>query len=201
MNSTSGIYNHFTGKNLSEFTRRLKKLSTGEFDDVRWDDLRAPATAINPPGQLSDPDWDNTNGGWLFAPNGTEVLWIIMQMPHAYKQGSSIRPHIHWQPINTDTGDVLWRMEYKWTNINDVDAGTFTTLNILTAGSGTALTHQINGFGEIDGTGKRISSILTLKLSRIGGDSTDTYNTDALLKEFDVHFQINSTGSRQEYIK
>lgn len=201
MNNSFNIYNHFTGKKLPEFTRRLRKLSTGEFEDLRWDDLRAPATAINPPGQVSDPDWDNTNGGWLFDAAGIEIIWIIMQMPHAYKEGSDIRPHIHWMPTNTNEGNVLWRMEYKWTNINDVDAAEFATLNILTPGHGIALKSQVNGFGSIDGTGKRISSIITLKLSRVGDDGTDTYNADALLKEFDIHFQIDSTGSSHEFIK
>ena len=172
------------------------------FLDTTWDDLRAPATAINPPGQESDPDWDNTNGGWLFSDEGTEVLWVIMQMPHAYKIGSNIRPHIHWSPTNTDTGNVLWRMEYKWTSFEDTDAAEFTTLDILDAGDGTALKHQIAQFAEIDGTGKGLSSILSIKLSRIGGDATDTYNADALLKEFDIHYQIDTPGgSYDEYNK
>jgi hypothetical protein len=168
---------------------------------LRWDDLRAPATAINPPGQVSDPDWDNTNGGWLFDAAGIETLWIIMQMPHAYKEGSNIRPHLHWHPTNTNTGNVLWRMEYKWTNVNDVDASTFTTLNSLDAADGTALKHQVAIFGEINGAGKTLSSMIIIKLSRIADDATDTYNADALLREFDIHFQIDSTGSRQEFIK
>ena len=165
-----------------------------------WDDLRAPATAINPPGQASDPDWDNTNGGYLFDADRTEQLWIIMQMPHTYKEGSNIRPHVHWFPTNTNTGDVLWRMQYKWTNINEVD-GDFVTLDVLSKGGGTGYKHQFEAFEEIDGTGKILSSILTIKLSRIGGDETDTYNADALLREFDIHYQIDTPGGSYEEFK
>lgn len=183
------------------FNREVELDGNLTFTDTVWDDLRSPATAINPPGQVSDPDWDNTNGGWLFDAAGTEVLWLIVQMPHGWKEGTAIRPHIHWMPTNTNTGNVLWRMEYKWTNVHGTDAGTFSTLNVLDAGDGTALKHQIAGFEEIDGTGKTLSSMLSIKLSRIGGDVTDTYNADALLKEFDIHYQMDALGSDEEYVK
>src|SRR6056297_1943626 len=116
-----------TDDNKIEITKPIVLL------DTVWDDLRAPATAINPPGQVSDPDWDNTNGGFLFDAAGTETLWIIVQMPHTWKLGSNIRPHLHWMPTNTNEGNVLWRMEYKWTNYQGTDAATFTTLNKLAA--------------------------------------------------------------------
>ena len=92
-------------------------------------------------------------------------------------------------------------MEYKWTNIHGTDAGTFATLNSLDAADGVALKHQVAGFGEISGAGKTLSSMLIIKLSRVANDVSDTYNADALLREFDIHFQIDSTGSRQEYVK
>jgi hypothetical protein len=93
-------------------------------------------------------------------------------------------------------------MEYKWTTNEGTDAASFTTLNVLDAGDGTALKHQIAQFDEIEGTGKGLSSILSIKLSRIGGDETDTYNADALLKEFDIHYQIDTPGgSYDEYNK
>lgn len=169
--------------------------------DTTWDDLRAPATAINPPGQVSDPDWDNTNGGWLFDPDGIEVLWIIMQLPHNWKEGTDLKPHIHWMPTTTNTGNVFWQIDYKWTNYLDTDAGTFSTLTVLDPGDGTALKHQIAAFLAMDGTDKTISSMISIKLSRLGNQGTDTYTGDALLKEFDIHYEIDGFGSDEEYTK
>jgi len=161
-----------------------------------FDDLRFPATSVNPPGLVSDPDWDNTNGGWLFDSGSTEQLWIIGQMPHSWKEGSDVTPHIHWWPTSTNTGDVYWRLEYKWTNINGTDAGAFTTVNIQDAGDGTNLKHQVASFGTISGAGKTISSMLIMKVSRIGGDVLDTYTADALFREFDIHYEMDTLGSR-----
>lgn len=168
-------------------------------EDTVWDDSRAPASTISIFGLGTDPSFDSTNIGYLFDSSSTETLYIIMQIPHSYKEGSNIRPHIHWEPTDTNTGYVTWQMEYKWTNIDDTEAVSFTTISIDSNGDGTAYKHQVAPLPEIDGTGKKISSILSIKLSRLGG--SDTYTGDALLKEFDIHYQINSLGSREEYIK
>lgn len=171
-------------------------------DATGWDDLCAPATAINPPGAASDPDWDTTNIGWLFDDASTEVLHIVMQMPHSWEEGSMIYPHVHWMPPSSDTGSVLWRMEYRWTNVGDQEIGAFTTLDVLDAGSGNNYEHQIAAFAGISGTGKTLSSIISIKLSRIGGDASDTFVGDALFKEFDIHYQTDTpAGSEEEYVK
>jgi hypothetical protein len=39
------------------------------------------------------------------------------------------------------------------------------------------------------------------KLSRIGGDGTDTYTADARLLEFDIHYEVDSMGSSEELVK
>lgn len=166
-----------------------------------WDDLRFPAISINPPGPTGNPGWDETNIGWLFDPAATEQLQIVAQMPHGWKLESDIYPHVHWRPTTTNTGNVLWRLLYKWTNDGDVDAGTFTQIDVLQAGAGVALTNQRIGWAAVSGTGKGLSSILIMTLQRVGGDGSDTYTGDALLTEFDIHYQINSIGSVQPLSK
>jgi len=165
-----------------------------------WEDLRFPATQLRQ-GALSKPDFDYTNVGLLFDPATTETIYAIAQMPHTWKLGSTIKPHIHWSPTSTDTGNVYWRLEYKWTNINATESGTWTTLNIQDAADGTVGKHQIIGLGDMDGTGKTLSSAITMKLSRIGGDTLDTYTDDARLLEFDIHYEIDAFGSDEEYVK
>jgi len=187
------------GANYSEFEADGTLLFTG--DAIVWEDLRAPATVINPPGVEADPDWDATNIGWLFDAGGIEILYIIFQVPHSYKEGSDLYPHVHWQPTSTNGGNVLWRIDYKWTNMDATDAGSTTPVELLAPGDGTVLKHQLDSFAVLDGTGKTISSILTIKLSRMGNDEDDTYTGDALLKEFDIHYQVDTVGSRAELVK
>ncbi len=167
-----------------------------------WDDLRFPATQIRQNPATLLPNFDETNIGYLFDAGSTETLLIIAQMPHAWKLGSSIVPHIHWMPTTTNTGSVLWRMEYKWTNIFDTELASWSSPpDVLTPADGIAFKHQLSSFGNISGTGKVLSSLLYIRISRIGGEGTDTYTGDALLKEFDIHYEMDTLGSKQEYIK
>lgn len=170
-------------------------------DATVWEDLRFPATSINPVGTAGPMTFDQTNIGFLASKNSTTSIAIIGQIPHSYKEGSDIYPHIHWMPLDTNTGNVYWRIEYKWVNIGDVEPSGWTTLNVLDDASGTAYTHQLSNFDVISGSGKKISSIITIKISRIGNDATDTYDYNTLLKEFDIHYESDTIGSREEYFK
>ena len=103
------------GLKVPDALRRLSRVGFATGVAARqWDDLTFPATAINPPGQASDPDWDNTKGGWLFDANGTEQLWVIAQMKHGWAQGSDLKPHFHWEKTTSASGTVLWRRIYTW---------------------------------------------------------------------------------------
>jgi len=181
----------------------------GDFTQLRlfsskWDDLAAPASAINPPGLASDPDFDTTNGGWLFDAASTEVLFIILQMPHRWREGTIIKPHVHWQKTTSASGDVYWQLDYKWSPIGEVMDAAFTTVYTTSPVAGTpdnetANEHLISSFGNVDATGKGLSDMLLCKVSRIGG--ADTYAADARFLEFDIHYEIDSFGSDEEYTK
>lgn len=171
-----------------------------------WDDLRFPASAVNPPGLVADPDFDAVNGGWLFAAAGTEVLFLMAQLPHAWREGTTLRPHVHWQKTTSAAGDVYWRLEYKWAPRAAVMDAAFTAMNATSPVSGTpdndtANEHLITAFGDLAATGKAISDMLVMKLSRIGGDAADDYGDDCRLLEFDIHYVISSPGSVQEFVK
>jgi hypothetical protein len=41
-----------------------------------------------------------------------------------------------------------------------------------------------------------VSNMMLILISRIGGDGTDTFTGTAKLAEFDIHYQIDTVGSR-----
>jgi hypothetical protein len=176
------------------------RLTTSLNPYLVWDDFRFPFSAFNPPGAVADPDFDTTNGGWLFAASGTEVLYCALQFPHGWEEGSIILPHIHWQKTTSAAGNVLWRWEYKWSRIGEVMDANFTaidasTVNIEGADDNTANKHLVTSFGDVETTGAQLSDMLMMKISRIGDDSADTYGADARMLEFDVHIQLSAPGS------
>ena len=171
---------------------------------VEWEDLRFPATAINPPGQASDPDVDTTYGTLLFAASGTEMIFVLAQLPHSWQEGSDLHPHIHWAKTTSASGNVMWELQYRWSKIGEVMDSSWTTLTKATttvSDGDTAEQHAITAFDAISGTGCSVSDMLVMKVSRLGDDAADTYGADARLLEFDIHLQIDSRGSLAEYTK
>jgi len=179
---------------------------------VTWDDLRFPAAGVNPVGGGSDPAIDTADpwmGTKLFSASATNIIAGFAQMPHDWAEGSTIQPHLHWAPTNTDTGNVLWRLSYQianpWASGTVFAKQTFpaalTTSNVLVASSGVIGRHTIAAFTDITMAGYLISAGIVWKVERLGADGTDSYTGTARLFEFDIHYQRDSYGSRQAYIK
>jgi len=164
-----------------------------------WEDLRFPAVGINPPGAASDPTRDTTDGRLVFSASAVNIIAIQAQMPHGWYAGSTIYPHVHWSPTDTNTGNVLWRLSYKIADINGVFPGSFTSVDKLQAGAGVVDTHQVAVFSGITMTGYIASAMLLILVSRIGNDGTDTYTGTAKLNEFDIHMQIDKLGTEDAW--
>lgn len=169
-----------------------------------WEDLRFPATGINPPGQASDPDiepvWVGGPRTLAFGGAGTEVVICNVQMPHAWKVGTDLYPHIHvTQGSATATNDVVWRLDAWIAPINGAFSETAdysqTVTNTL---DGVARKHEMISFPAIDMSGAaNESSMLLVYLARLGGNTGDTSSADIYMLEFDIHYQVEKMGEEQ----
>ena len=163
------------------------------------EDLKAPATTIRQ-GATNKPDFDSSNIGLLFPQNdASEIAYVIMQMPHARKDISNIRPHIHF--IQESALEPVFKIDYRWYKNGDTVPATWTTLSCdsmaFTYTSGDML--QICSFPEIDGSA--IDSVSSIFECRIYRDDNIVVG-DVLMKEFDIHYQVDQErGSRQEFVK
>lgn len=172
--------------------------------DPMWDDLRFPVAAINPVGQAAPPTLNVDNGLLEFSASATNTVAIQVQLPHSWLEGSAIVPHVHWRKKTQGTGKVVWQLTYEFVNRGVAFTDSPTTLTADTpvgTDDGTALVHHLTSFGDVSMTGKQISCMGLLTISRIGGDSEDTYAGVAQLLEFDIHYQQDSLGSIQQGAK
>lgn len=167
-----------------------------------FDDIRTPMTAIRitGPGGTTPPDEVLYKGSVVLAFGGTgtddEKGFFTIQIPHWYKEGTDIVPHIHWTPEDNTAGNVRWVLTYSWANINAAFPGESTD-TIVIAADETTDKHQRDNFATITGTGKTISSMLLCSIQREDSDGTDTYNNkDAYLLEIDFHAEKDTMGSR-----
>ena len=163
-----------------------------------WEDLRFPATAIRQ-GATTKPDFDTTNLGLLFPQNdNAEIAYIIAQLHHSYKLESNIHPHIHY--VQDEEEEPVFKIDYRWYKNGADPTGGFTTITantfIFTYTSGSIM--QKISFPTISGSGiDTVSSILDIKLYR----DDNVVTGDILVKEFDVHYEIDTFGSKTEFTK
>ncbi len=172
-----------------------------------FDDIRTPITAIRitGPGGTTPPDEVLYKGSVVLAFGGAgtddEKGFFVVQIPHSYKEGSDITPHIHWTPEDNTAGNVRWIVTYSWANYGSAFPGETTDPQVFACDTITDK-HQKDVFTAISGTGKKISSMLLCSIQREDSDGTDTYNNkDAYLLEIDFHFEMDMTGSRQALTK
>lgn len=172
-----------------------------------WDDLRIQILTRT---AGTTPTFDGGFGGnaniftYNFSDAATKSVYFEVQMPHSWKQGTTIYPHVHWAPEEDNaSGNVCkWQLEYTWVNYQGTFGASSTyTMNGATDVANVKWKHYIASGAGISGTGKNISSMLICRLSRIGGDAADNLSGDACLIAFDIHFEKDTEGSRTEYTK
>jgi hypothetical protein len=185
-----------------------------------WDDLRVSADTTKLAGS-KDPGYAvfKTDGAvsqgvflYWFSDSTEEEVYFSVQLPHAWAEGTDIKPHVHWVAASTAVAagtDACWGLEYTWANIN----GTFGNTALIygdeqTNGATETITagkHYITALPTISGSGKTMSSMLICRLFRSVSPPipgyTDDLVGDAGLLEIDFHIQINSLGSDDEYVK
>lgn len=164
-----------------------------------WEDLRFPAQSINPAGTAAPPTVDTTDWPGLlkFAPNAENVIAGAAQLPHSWREGTAIRPHVHWFKSSADAANdgVSWELRWAISKIGEpVGAYVSYTVATLVVGNLTAsAVHCLSSFAEIDMTGCRGSDMVLWQLRRDG--ATDSCTITAVLQELDFHYQIGQVGS------
>jgi hypothetical protein len=179
-----------------------------------WDDLMIPGFSVRVGAVAPDfePGFVGDASLYMLAFNGistVEEVHFALQLPHCWKEGSTIYPHVHFVPWSTNTGDtnarvVRFSLDYTWASIN----GTFGSKGLFLMDSDPFVPNTSqwkhllakNATG-ISGAGHTISSMLVCRLFRDGADSVDTYPQDVGFLQFDIHFEVDSLGSDAEYAK
>lgn len=206
-----GIYFSSGSKNIL----RVKDLT---YSDTYWDDLRVAITSTKLGGS-KDPQFakfkDNGAGSqgvftYWFDATAEEEVYFAVQIPHSYKYGTDLHPHVHWAPDrNGGAGEVVsWGLEYCFAEIGEVYGNSnilYGNTHVPADASLVGFKHYLTEIGTISGSSiDSVSSMIICRLFRNAtgaGSSTDSFGYDTALLEFDIHFEIDSPGSKTEYAK
>jgi hypothetical protein len=182
-----------------------------------WNDIRIEPTARNtgtnaPTFEKYLDSGSSSRGVYLYsfddvAANSEKEIFFTMQMPHDW-DNSNIHVHAHWIGATTQVtaSKIRWGLEYSWSSVNYVFGNTETLYADTVEGGDTTVTafkHYLTEFADIAPSGSQnsLSSILVGRLFRNSSNIADTYTGKAGLLYLDAHYQMNSIGSDQEYIK
>lgn len=180
-----------------------------------WDDLRFPFVGRNLDSSSGRIDYNYFNcaiGYQSTARYPDEPVCILVQMPHSWIEGSNIRPHIHWPQQSAN--EPNWVLAYKKVPKENAltlesNFNNYTKVkkesNAFTYASGTI--HQITSFPEIDMDGLGLSDCIQLVVFRDSNNATNLFagsdpsGLTEYIWEFDIHFQHDGIGSKNEFSK
>lgn len=179
------------------------------FEDTVWDDVRIVPSAFDFAGNNDPTNVPVSIGNMTFRlyefAAGDEAFCVV-QMPHAMKRGSVLRPHVHWTPGtrgNEEAGKtVAWKLQISAAQYGAVfsQAATLDLTHTVPAGTLDG-THLISGSADYTvpaGFGE--SGMLLIRIYRDTGDTWAGTPSGSLplLLELDVHYQIDKIGSPNE---
>lgn len=173
---------------------------------LRWEDLRFPSTGINPPGAASDPAKSTTTGLLEFSGTQDNILAGVAQMPHAWAEQTTVKPHFHARFPTSAAANSRWKFEFdKATPNGDFanDSGVYTTLATVTAANPQNVRrHALVPFGDLTMVGMLISTNILWKLTRLAAsDAADNDTSVIELLDLDFHILLDASGSRLETLK
>jgi hypothetical protein len=163
-------------------------------------------------GAVDAPTIDNVETDFpatlLFAGNADNVIADVAQMPHSWKLGSAIKPHVHWLKKTASANVVVWEFYYRIIGNVGSLAGSWSSAvtrlsndTTFTIGDQSAAnTHLLTTFGSIDMTGLTDSCLVAWRLYRraLSNDSDNDTNAVSMIS-FDIHYQSDGRGSIPEY--
>jgi hypothetical protein len=129
-------------------------------------------------------------------------------MPHSWKLGSVVHPHIHYRQTAAAIPNFL--LQYRW-QVNGQAETTAWTNYICNVAAYPYTSGNINQIVHDGGItppiGATISDIVEFRVLRDNGNTSGLFaGADALsatvrVKFFDVHYEIDTLGSNTEYVK
>lgn len=137
---------------------------------------------------------------WGFKDTNTICeLFCIFEIPHDYKPGTDLRPHIHWTPHDDAVGYVKWQMSFSCGD-NGLPFTTMQTLSAVDFANGANLYHSKEFSPVINGANLTGGALIVCRLFRDPQDEEDTYIGIAKLFSFGIHYQSAMLGSQTVFV-
>jgi hypothetical protein len=174
-----------------------------------WDDIVVSTASVRLGG--ASPATEQAYKGGLvasFSSASDNYLYFTLELPHTYKEGTDVLIHFHYVlPVaGAGGGAGTEQIKFDLSFCPSENGGAFGTPD--TSGTTGAIDVnamaaddlQINSIHTISGTNLKVSDTIICSIKRDVSVANDYANAIYVI-EVDAHYQVDTMGSRQEFIK
>ncbi len=138
-----------------------------------------------------------------FMPADTLEVFANFHIPHTWKAGTMVYPHVHFVTTSNATGVVRWGFEYTLARRHDstgqVTFGATQTISVdFTIPSNSADKHfvcEAPNLGGIPGTNLEVDAMILMRIYREGSHVNDTFADSVWGITADCHIEIDRAAT------
>jgi hypothetical protein len=169
-----------------------------------WMDIVSELFARDAPGCAEGDEYDGV-GVWRYDPDVTRRMFVNFHMPHPWKPGTMLYPHLHFTVTSSAGGVVRLGFRYKWSRRHDsTGQRTFTAAETLyinfTIPPNSQDTHFVAEIPQgqgIPGTGLEVDSMIMMTVIRDGEHVDDTFPAGIFAITADIHIEVDRASTPQ----
>ena len=183
-------------------TDKTLVLERGVYGDLTLSLAQGRTPANSPTFAKVTDDGAGSTGvfAWHFSPTQVNEVHVNKEFSHDVKLNGFFDIHIHWCPTTTGAGNVRLEVEYITVAL-DGTIGNTITVQVTAPASGTAYHMEMTEMVTLSASSRGISDQVFMRVARLGNDAADTYAGDVVISTVGIHYEIDTIGSRQEYVK
>ena len=171
-----------------------------------FDDIQSPSIDLLQTGSGVSKNLTENTVQFTQTSNLSDYMLTSVQLPHSWKIGSTVYPHLHWEQTTSSIPNLL--IQYRWQHQGLAKTTAWTNypikVNAFTYTTGTLnqITHDT---GLVPPTGATLSDIIEFRILRdttnASGQFTgsDPVGATISVTSFDCHIEKSSLGSDNEY--
>lgn len=138
-----------------------------------------------------------------FVAGDMREVYANFHVPHSWKPGTMIYPHMHFSTDNSGSGTVRWGFEYTWAR-RHVSTGqtAFPTTSVIYVDQVIDANHEYTHFvtepaegNGIVGTGLEVDSMILMRIFRDGGSAADTFPGSIFGITADLHIEVDRAST------
>jgi hypothetical protein len=168
-----------------------------------WADIVSELYLRNGPSSPSVAQYKSGIYLYEFTSANTLEVFSNFHIPHTWKAGTMLYPHIHFTTVSNETGVVRWGFEYTSARRHDSSGfttfGNTQTLTVdFTIPSNSADKHfvcEVPELGGIDGTNLEVDGMVLMRIYREAAHVNDTFPDSVFGITADLHIEVDRVAT------